>query len=64
MGFSICTTEAHVCVCMCAKSLQLCPTLCDSRDYGPPGSSIHGDSSGEHPPPGELPQLGIEPRSL
>ena len=21
---------------------QLCPTLCDPRDYSPPGSSIHG----------------------
>ena len=25
-----------------AKSLQLCPTLCDPRDSSPPGSSIHG----------------------
>ena len=25
-----------------AKSLQLCPTLCDPRDGSPPGSSIHG----------------------
>ena len=25
-----------------AKSLQLCPTLCDSIDGSPPGSSIHG----------------------
>ena len=30
--------------CMRAKSLQLCPTLCDSMDCSPPGSSIHGDS--------------------
>ena len=21
---------------------QLCPTLCDSMDYSPPGSSVHG----------------------
>ena len=27
---------------MCAKSLQLCPTLCDPRDYSLPGSSVHG----------------------
>ena len=27
-----------------AKSLQLCPTLCDSMDYSPPGSSVHGIS--------------------
>ena len=25
-----------------AKSLQLCPTLCDSMDCSPPGSSVHG----------------------
>ena len=27
---------------ICAKSLQLCLTLCDSVDHSPPGSSIHG----------------------
>ena len=25
-----------------AKSLQLCPTLCDPRDGSPPGSSVPG----------------------
>ena len=25
-----------------AKSLQLCPTLCDSRDGSPPGSPVPG----------------------
>ena len=25
-----------------AKLLQLCPTLCDSVDWSPPGSSVHG----------------------
>ena len=25
-----------------AKSLQSCPTLCDPRDCGPQGSSVHG----------------------
>ena len=25
-----------------AKSLQLCPTLCDSLDGSPPGSSVPG----------------------
>ena len=25
-----------------AKSLQLCPTLCDPVDSSPPGSSVHG----------------------
>ncbi|CAI9161698.1 unnamed protein product [Rangifer tarandus platyrhynchus] len=27
----------HTCVCA-----QFCPTLCDSMDYSPPDSSIHG----------------------
>ena len=25
-----------------AKSLQLCPTLCNTMDYNPAGSSVHG----------------------
>ena len=25
-----------------AKSLQLCPTLCDPIEGSPPGSSVHG----------------------
>ena len=33
-----------VCVRVCAKSLQSCPTLCDPMDYSPPGSSVHGVS--------------------
>ena len=28
--------------CYCAKSLQLCLTLCDPMDCSPPGSSVHG----------------------
>ena len=31
-----------VSLCVCAKSLQLCPTLCDPMDCSPPGSSVHG----------------------
>ena len=27
---------------LCAKSLQLCPTLCDPMDCSPPVSSVHG----------------------
>ena len=30
------------CACMRAKSLQLCPTLCNPMDYSPPGFSVHG----------------------
>ena len=29
-------------VCICAKSLQSCPSLCDPMDASPPGSSVHG----------------------
>ena len=29
-------------MCVCAKSLQLCPTLCDLMACSPPGSSVHG----------------------
>ena len=31
-----------VCVCVCAKSLQSCLTLCDPMDYSLTGSFIHG----------------------
>ena len=31
-----------VVVVAAAKSLQLCPTLCDPRDSSPPGSSVPG----------------------
>ena len=27
---------------MHAKSFLLCPTFCDTMDWGPPGSSVHG----------------------
>ena len=29
-------------MCVCAKSLQLCLTLCDPMDCSLPGSSVHG----------------------
>ena len=29
-----------MCVTAAAKSLQLCPTLCDSMDSSPPASSV------------------------
>ena len=34
--------------CVCAKSLQSCPALCDTMDHSPPGSSVHGDSLGRN----------------
>ena len=56
---------------MHAMSLQLCLTLSDPVDCGLPGSSVHGILyRQEHwselpcPPPGDLPNPGIEPESL
>ena len=46
---------------------QSCPTLCEPMDCSPPGSSVHGISRKEcwselpFPPPGDLPDPGIEP---
>ena len=56
-------------VCVCAKSLQSCLTVCDAKDCSLPGSFVHGFSRQEYwsglpcPPPGDLPNPGIEPRS-
>ena len=47
----------------------LCPTLCNSMDCSPPGSSVHGTSRPEYwsglpfPSPGDLPNPGIKPMS-
>ena len=54
---------------MRATSLQLCLTLCDPVDGSPAGSSVHEGSPGKNtgvggPPPGDLPDPGIEPMSL
>ena len=48
---------------------QLCLTLCDPMNYSPSCSSVQGFSRQEYcsglpcPPPGDLPNSGIEPRS-
>ena len=50
---------------MRAKSLQLCPTVCDPTDCSPSGFSIHEIFRQEYcnglpfPPPGDLPNPGI-----
>ena len=31
-----------LCVCVCVKSLQTCPALCETMDYSLPGSSVQG----------------------
>ena len=54
---------------MRAKLLQSCPTLCDPVDCSPPGFSVHGIFQARIlewvavPPPGDLPDPGIEPAS-
>ena len=40
----LCKENHYLHLCMHAKQLQSCPTLCDVMDYGPPGSSVHGIS--------------------
>ena len=51
-------------LCLVAQS---CPTLFDPGDCSPPGSSVHGDSPDKSglpcPPPRDLPNPGIHPRS-
>ena len=53
-------------ICSVAQS---CPILCDPMDCGLPGSPVHGifqarQSGLPFAPPGDLPDLGIEPTSL
>ena len=56
--------------CVHAKLFQSCPTLCDPLDCSLPGSSAHGVLQTKIlgglpcPPPGDLPDPGIEPESL
>ena len=47
---------------------QSCPTLCDPMDCSPPGSSVYENCPGKNiglgcPPPGDLPNSEIKPRS-
>ena len=57
-------------MCKSAKSLQLCPALCDPMDHSLPGSSVHGIFQARIleglpcPPPGDLSNPGIKPISL
>ena len=54
-------------MCMHAKLLQSCPALCDPMGCSPPGSSVRGILQARilewvaMPPPGDLPDPGIEP---
>ena len=43
VSFRVCArTLVCVCVCVCVLVAQLCPTLWDLMDCGPPGFSVHG----------------------
>ena len=56
--------------CVHPKSLQTCPTLCDHMDCSLPDFSVCGILQQEYwnglpcPPPGDLPDPGIEPAPL
>ena len=57
-------------LCVHAKSLQWCPSLCDLMGHSLPASSVHGILQATKrsgllcPPPGGLPHPGIDPTSL
>ena len=57
-------------MCVRAKSLQSCPTLCHPMDRSPPGSSVHGSLQARilewvaMPSSRDLPTPGITPTSL
>ena len=41
-GTAVCLWRGLLVIAAAAKSLQLCPTLCDPTDGSPPGSPIPG----------------------
>ena len=49
----------HAAACVCAQSLQWCPSLCNPVDHSPPGSSVHEDSPGKNTGAGCLALTGI-----
>ena len=63
------TLEKEMMRCVCAKSLQLCPSLCNPVDCNPPGLLSMGFSRQEYwsglpfPSQGDLPDPGIKPTS-
>ena len=67
-------THTYVCMCVCVYIYMLSQSVmsnsCDPMDCSLPGSSVHGDSPRKNtevglprPPPGDLPNPGIEPKS-
>ena len=69
-GQNSCLQCLYWVTCMHAKLVQLCPTLCDPMDCSPPGSPVLGILQSRIlgglpcPPPGYLPDPGIDPSSL
>ena len=68
---SLCIIAAsHYFTHTCARSLQLCPTLCDPMNLVCQAPLLTGFSRHEYwsglpcPPPGDLPHPGIEPAFL
>ena len=63
-------SATSMCVCVCAKLLQSCATLCDPMDCSLPGSSVHGIFQATivewlpFPTPGIFPTQGSNPRLL
>ena len=63
------SVSSNFSACVCAKLLQLCPTLHNPMDSSPPGFSVHGILQARIlewvacPPPGDLPDAGVEPVS-
>ena len=68
--FLVLSIYFHLYACMHAKSLQLCPTLFDSMNCSQQAFLSMRFPRQEYwsglpcPPPGELPDPGIEPTSL
>ena len=70
VAISFSSNHEYMSLCMPAKFLQSCPTLFNPKDCSTPGSSVHGILQARYwsglpcPPPGDLPDPEIEPRSL
>ena len=70
MDLSSPQSRTYMRACVCAKSLQTCPTLCNPMAAARQAPLSVGFSRQECwsglpcPPPGDLPNPGIEPMSL
>ena len=64
------TSDVNQGLCMCAKSLQSCLSLCNPVNHNPPRSSVHGILQARIlkwvaiPSSGGFPNPEIEPESL